>query len=78
MGRLDYLLRDQRNDQFQQGVQSDLDMLLLETMYQNTRGRGQRRGRSGRATSGWRNRGVFFWVVLILAIYWFILRPLGL
>ena len=30
------------------------------------------------ATSGWRNRGAFFWIVLIISIYWFILRPLGL
>ncbi len=30
------------------------------------------------ATSGWRNRGAFFWIMLIIGVYWFILRPLGL
>ena len=28
-------------------------------------------------TSGWKGRGLFFWVVLILMIYWFILKPMG-
>jgi hypothetical protein len=76
----DYLSTDQSNDQFQQGVQSDLDMLLLEKMYQDTRREGKwgGGGRRVHATSGWRNRGFLFWLVLILGIYWFFLRPLGL
>jgi hypothetical protein len=32
----------------------------------------------GYATSGWRNRGAFFWIMLIIMVYWFFLRPLGL
>ena len=32
----------------------------------------------GYATSGWRNRGAFFWIMLVIGVYWFILRPLGL
>jgi hypothetical protein len=72
-------MRDQRDDRFQQGVQSDLDMLVLETMYRNTGG--QRRlggGQRKRATSGWKNRGIFFWIILALCTYWFFLPPLGL
>ena len=36
-----------------------------------------RGGGSGHATSGWRNRGWFFWGSLIIMTYWFILKPLG-
>ena len=53
-------------------------ILLLEKMYENTSARRLGRGRRDHATSGWRDRGLFFWIVLILSIYWFILRPLGL
>ena len=74
MGRLDYL-EHQFDHEFQQTVQSDLDMLLLETMYRNTRGEGSGGERRGNATSGWRNRGLFFWIMLILGILWFVLRP---
>jgi hypothetical protein len=42
--------------------------------------RGMPRG-SGRrtyATSGWENRGFMFWFLLVIFVYWFFLRPLGL
>ena len=68
-----------RNEQFQQDVRSDLDMLLLEKMYENTRHDGRSgRGYSEPDTSGWKNRGLLFWMVLVISVYWFILRPLGL
>ena len=84
MGRLDF-----RDENFQQGVQSDLDMIALETIRRNSRDEGRRLRRhlssgyggsrgGGHATSGWRNRGLFFWIMLIIMIYWFILKPLGL
>ena len=80
VGRLDYLLDEQRDEQFRDGVQSDLDMLVLETMRANARRERRLRGgkRRGHATSGWRNRGFMFWFVLAILVYWFILRPLGL
>jgi hypothetical protein len=79
MGRLDYLSGQFEDRQFQQTVESDLDMLVIEQMYANTRGQRRPGGASrDRATSGWRNRGLFFWIMLIIMIYWFILRPLGL
>jgi hypothetical protein len=80
VGHLDYLFRDQHDDQFQQGIQTDLDMLLLEKMHENARREGRLRGgkSQGHATSGWKNRGFMFWVVLVFMVYWFILRPLGL
>jgi hypothetical protein len=76
VGKFDYL-EHQFDDQFQQTVQSDLDMLLLEKMYETSRGKGPRGGCRGHATSGWRNRGLFFWIILALGILWFLLRPLG-
>ena len=80
MGHPDYMSSDPGDDQFQQNVQSDLDMLLLEKMYENARREGRLAGseRQPHATSGWRNRGFLFWLVLIIGIYWFFLRPLGL
>ena len=80
VGRLDYLLDEQRDEQFRQGVQSDLDMLVLETMHANARRERRLRGggRRRHATSGWRNRGFMFWFVLAILVYWFFLRPLGL
>lgn len=80
MGRLDHLVEQFSNEQFQQGVQSDLDMITLETMRQNAQrdGRLGGGGRRGHATTGWKNRGIFFWIMLIIGIYWFFLRPLGL
>jgi len=63
-------------------------MITLETIRRNMRDEGTRTWRpvvtrrmprgSGHATSGWRNRGWFFWVMLIVMTYWFILKPLGL
>ena len=75
MGKFDYL-EHQFDDEFQQTVQSDLDMLLLEKLYENNGG--LRGGPQNHTAYGWRKRGMFFWVVLLLGLYWFILRPLGL
>jgi hypothetical protein len=91
MGRLDYLLRDQFDDD---AVQADLDMQTLTQMQMAddihamrtgaadrpslTRGTPRSSGSEGHATTGWRNRGAFFWIMLIIMIYWFLLRPLGL
>lgn len=38
---------------------------------------GGTRRSSGHATSGLRNRGLFFWIMLAIMVYWFILKPLG-
>jgi hypothetical protein len=90
MGRLDYM----SSDQFDDAVQADLDMQTLTQMQMAddihamrtgtdggppvTRGMPRGSGSQGHATSGWRNRGAFFWITLIIMIYWCILRPLGL
>ena len=72
-------MRDDDLDHLDQ-IQSDLDMLLLENMYQNAKREGRLvGGRQCLATSGWRNCGIVFWIVLaLLVVYWFFLRPLGL
>ncbi len=83
MGRMDYLFdRD--------SVQTDLDMQTLTQWQMADDIRAMRNGRSGvplltrgmrsggHATSGWKNRGIFFWIVLVFCTYWFLLRPLGL
>ena len=64
------------DDKFQQNIQSDLDMLVLEKMYENAQRENSGGGYRGHEPSGWKNRGPVFWIVLILAIYWFFLRPL--
>jgi hypothetical protein len=33
---------------------------------------------AGYAATGWCNRGLFFWIILAIGVYWFFLRPLGL
>ena len=84
MGRMDYLYRDDRNSNTE-------IMQLIETMRMADELHAIRTGRSGRpsltrgmprssghANSGWRNRGLFFWVMLIIMSYLFILKPLGL
>ena len=84
MGRMDDLFdRD--------SVQSDLDMQTLNQwkMADDLHAMRTRRTRrpslarrmsrgGGRATSGWKNRGWFFWVMLIVMAYWFFFKPLGL
>jgi hypothetical protein len=72
-------------------AQSDLDMQILTQMQMADDLHAMRTGRpsltdemtrgsgpGGHATSGWRNRGFLFWFMLVIMIYWFILRPLGL
>ena len=82
MGRMDYLTDQCDNQQSLQqqslqNIESDLDMLVLESMYRNTGGRRRSRGVRRHATSGCRNRGIMFWIILAISIYWYFLRPLG-
>lgn len=82
------------DDDFYSDEQMTRDMQLLETMQMADDVRAIRRGHGisqrpsllryevpdseRRATSGWRNRGPFFWIMLAIGVYWFFLQPLGL
>ena len=61
----------------QQGVQSDLDTAAREDVENRTPEGWDVDAETMQRRAG-ENRGLFFWIVQILSIYWFILRPLGL
>ncbi len=80
MGRQDQYMND--GNDVESRMQTNLQMQMADDIRAMRMGTDRMplvTGRSsGHATSGWKNRGLFFWIVLIIATYWFILRPLGL
>ena len=80
MGRDDQYTNSDLNSQMQTLTQmrmaDDLHAMRTGRIARPLLTRDMPRG-SGHAEYGVRNRGWFFWVMLIVMTYWFILKPLG-